>query len=241
MANNIRSGLTPDTVKNMVFGAGVLYSNFCYGEHYTPTFDTAPQGGKDYYYISGGPGGSGYTEFTGDTFTAGTKYYEKYEGYGGDKIGATKDGAKVSVKPDLTDIEVDGVLVKMMGLTAKTGEKASMEATVLELNAGNVKNAVIGTHNYAMTDPIVGGTAPFVSTKSSIEAGDYVQNLAIAARRLEDNKLTVVIFKNALCTSGIEIATKNKNTSGSKMVFEAYASQSDQDTDTLPVEILIEN
>ena len=241
MANQIRSGLTPDTVKNMVFGAGVLYKNFRYGEHYTPTFDTAPQSGKEYYYISGGTGGIGYTEFEGDTFSSGTKYFEKYTGYGGDKIGATKDGAKVSVKPDLTDIEVDGVLVKMMGLTAKTGEKASMEATVLELNGTNIKNAVIGSNNYTGSDPIAGGNSPFVSTKSSIAAGDYIENLAIAARRLEDNKLTVVIFKNALCTSGLEIATKNKSTSGSKMVFEAYASQSDQDTDTLPIEILIED
>ena len=241
MANTVKTGFSPDSVKSMVFGAGVLYKNFTYGTHYTPTFDTVPNAGKEYYYISGGSGGSGYTKFTGDEFVAGTKYFEKYEGYGGDKIGATKEGTKVSIIPDQKDIEVDGVLVKMKGLIQKTGEKATMEAIVLELNSVNISCAVNGVVNYTGGSSIVGGTAPYVSTKSRINEGDYVTNLAIAARRLEDNKLTVVVFKNAICTSGMEIATKNKEVSGSKMVFEAVADQSDQNTDTLPVEILVES
>lgn len=236
-----KTGFSPETTKNIVFGAGVLYKNFNYGEHYIQTFDTVPNLGKDYYIISGGPsGGTGYTEFKGDVFSANTKYYEKYTGYGGDKIGATKDGAKVSIIPEYTDIDVDGILVKMAGLTRKTGEKATIEATVIDLDINNIAASINGRINYSDSDPIASGSAPYISTKNDIEEGDYINNLALAARRLEDDKLTIIVFKKALCTSGFEIDTKNKETSGSKFIFEAFAEKSDHDIDTLPIEIIVE-
>ena len=236
-----KTGFTPETVKNIVFGAGVLYKNFSYGEHYIQSFDNVPQPGKKYYIITGGPsGGIGYTEFKGDTFSSDTRYYEKYSGYGGDKIGATKDGAKVSIIPEYTDIEVDGILVKMAGLTRKTGEKATIEATVIDLDINNIAASVNGSINYTSSDPIASGSAPYVSTKSDVTEGDYINNLALVARRLNDDKLTIIVFKKALCTSGFEIDTKNKEASGNKFVFEAFAEMSDQDTDTLPIEIIVE-
>ncbi|MGN0614273.1 MAG: hypothetical protein ACI4JB_10305 [Porcipelethomonas sp.] len=241
MADFIKTGLTPDSVKNMVFGAGVLYKNFKYGIHYRRTFDTVPQPDKEYYYMSTGSGGIGYTKLEGDSFSEGTKYYEKYEGYGGDRIGCTKGGAKAGIVPEYTDIEVDGVLVKMQGLTRKTGEKGTIEATVIDMNPVNISSAIGGEISYSGTDPLAGGTnAPFITTKPDISQNDYIDNLALAARRLDDGKLTVVIFKKALCTSGFEIETKNKETAGNKYTFEAYAEQSDVNTETLPVEIITE-
>lgn len=240
-ANIVKNGLKEDTVKNMVFGAGVLYRNFTYGTHYTKTFDKTPQENKEYYIISGGPGGTSYTEFTGETFDATTAYYEKYVGYGGDKIGATKEGTKVTITPEYTDIEVDGVLVKMQGLTRKTGEKATIEAVVVDMDIQNLKTAVGGEISYAGEEEITGSTGvPFVTGKSDINEGDYITNLAVAARRLDNQKMTVVVFKKALCTGGLELDMKNKNVAGNKYTFEAFAEISDVNADTLPVVILSE-
>lgn len=241
--NSIKNGFKEDSLKNMVFGAGVLYKNFYYGTHYTQTFDKTPQGGKEYYCISGGPSGDiSYTLFEGDNFATNVVYYEKYEGYGGDKIGVTKEGTKVSITPEYTDIEVDGVLVKMQGLTRKTGEKAAIEAVVVDMNINNISSALNGEITYSSEEKITGSSGvPYVSTKSDITEGDYIKNLALAARRLDNQKLTVVVFKKALCTSGLEIDMKNKNVSGNKYVFEAFAELSDINTDTLPVVVLSES
>lgn len=242
MGNVIKSGLKPDSVKNMMFGAGVLYKNFKYGTHYTPTFDKKVMVGKTYYTITGGPtGGTGYTEFTGDTFSPSVVYYEKYEGFGGDKIGATKEGTKVTITPEYTDIEVDGVLVKMEGLTRKVGEKAVIEATVVDMSVGNLVGAINGNVSYTGEEEIRGkSNAAYITTKSDIAEGDYITNLALAARRLDNNMLNVIVFKKALCTSGLELDMKNKNISGNKYTFEAFAECSDINTDTLPVMILSE-
>ena len=42
-------------------------------------------------------------------------------------VGATSGGSKISIVPEVTNIEVDGVYVNAKGLVEKTGEKASME------------------------------------------------------------------------------------------------------------------
>lgn len=238
MANTIKTGLKPDSVENMVFGAGVLYKNFSYGTHYKQTFDKTPQDGKRYYYLSGGPtGGVSYMEFTDEAFASGNIYFEQYEGYGGDKIGATKDGSKVSIVPEYTDIEIDGVLVKMEGLTLKTGEKGSIEAVVVDLSSENIETALNGISK--STGSQIGSSDTYVTTKSAIDERDYVSNLALVAKRIGTDDVIAVWFKKALCTSGFEIDMKNKAVAGNKYTFEACADQSDENVDTLPIEIII--
>lgn len=237
MANTIKTGLRPDSTENFIFGAGVLYKNFSYGTHYKRTFDKTPQNGKEYYYISGGPSGDiSYTLFDGDGFLTTGTYYEKYEGYGGDKIGATKDGTKVSVTPEYTDVEVDGVLVKMEGLTLKTGEKAVIETIVVDMSMQNTATALNGSINYSKSE--TGSTDTSVTTKSHINEGDYIENLALVAKKVGTDDILAVWFKKALCTSGLDLDMKNKSVAGNKYTFEAYAEQSDENVDTLPIEIV---
>lgn len=236
MINKTKTGLKNDTTKNMLFGAGVLYKNFSYGTHYKRTFDKTPQENKTYYQISGGPGGVSYTEFTGETFDATTAYYEKYNGYGGDKIGATKDGTKVTITPEYTDVEVDGILVKMEGLTQKTGEKATIEAVVVDMNIDNIKLSVNGTVDYESSE--TGGIDSNVKTRSQLNEGDYISNLALVANKIGSDDKMIIWFEKALCTSGLDLDMKNKSVAGNKYTFEAYAEQSDENVDTLPIEII---
>lgn len=240
MADIPKTGLTPDSLENMVFGAGVLYKNFTYGEHYKQTFDKTPQEGKDYYSISGGPSGAtGYTKFDGEVFSSGVKYFEKYTGYGGDLIGATQGGTKVSVVPEYTDIEVDGILVKMEGLTRKIGEKGTMEAQVLDVLGDNIRLALNGSLSYSADDAAGGARSTVCTTKSHLNSGDYITNLALVAPLLETGKNVKIIFKKALCTSGFEIETKSKEATLNKYTFEACAELSNENVDTLPIEIIL--
>lgn len=235
----IKTGLTADSVKNMVFGAGVLFRNFSMtGERYKKTFDKTPLSDKEYYYISGSSSGSvSYTLFEAESFTDGTTYFEKYEGPGGERIGATQGGAKVNITPEYTDIDVDGILVKMEGLTRKTGEKATIEATVIDMTSQNIVTAVNGEID--VFSSYADGSDVSIVTKSDIAEGDYISNLALVAPLTGTGDVIAVIFEKALCTSGFEINSQNKSVAGNKFTFEAYAEQSDTNVDTLPVEIIV--
>ena len=55
---------------------------------------------------------------------------------------------------------------------------------------------------------------------------------------MNDNEPVVVIFKNALCTSGFEIESKNKEASAFQAKFECYADLSSDAATNLPYEII---
>ena len=74
------------------------------------------------------------------------------------------------------------------------------------------------------------------SPKANIEEGDYVEGFAFVGKTANGAKEIVVVFENALCTSGLEIETKPKEQAVVKLTMEAYANN-DGDLDTLPVKI----
>ena len=172
MADLAKTGITENTPKNIVFGAGTIYRDL--------KFET--------------------NKFTGTI------------------IGATQGGSKFTITPEITDIEADGALVKTKGLTVKTGETASMEVNFLEVTPEILKMTTLGKENSSTSAT---GFTEIVS-KASIEAGDYVAGLAFVGRTL-DGKQIIVIFDNALCTSGLELEGKNKENGVVKATFECYA------------------
>lgn len=157
---------------------------------------------------------------------ANLKYEE--DKWSGDLLGATSGGAKVSIVPDYKDIEVDGAVVKVRGMTLKQGESAYIEANLIEMTpqilqmtmaAGKVESPVKGYDLY--------------QTKSLLEDSDYIDNIA-AIGTLSDGREIIIIMENMLCTSGFEADTKNKDKSVLKCKFECFAGFED-DHDRLPV------
>lgn len=189
MADLAKTGITENTPKNIVFGAGTIYRDL--------KFET--------------------NKFTGTI------------------IGATQGGSKFTITPEITDIEADGALVKTKGLTVKTGETASMEVNFLEVTPEILKMTTLGKENSSTSAT---GFTEIVS-KASIEAGDYVAGLAFVGRTL-DGKQIIVIFDNALCTSGLELEGKNKENGVVKATFECYADLTG-DLETLPYHIYYPN
>lgn len=146
-------------------------------------------------------------------------------------VGATSGGSKLSIVPEVTNIEVDGALVKTKGLAVKTGETATMEINFIELTEDLIKASTLGKTGTSEDTTDYNVIVP----KADIEAGDYWENIAFVGKTVEGKNI-IAILENALCTSGFEQEGKNKEGSIGKYTFESYAELTG-DLDTLPWKI----
>ena len=151
--------------------------------------------------------------------------------WAGDCIGATSGGGKVAIAGELVDMELDGALVKVKGLTVKQGGTASMEVNFVELSTDMLKTTTLFTEGESDADGFT-----MLKDKAHITEGDYLENFGFVGMTADGSKQIIVIFDYALCTSGLELEGKNKENSVIKATFEACAAI-DGDLDTLPVRI----
>lgn len=143
-------------------------------------------------------------------------------------ICATSGGSKLSIKPEFYDIPVDGALVKVKGLTVKVGETATLEINPIELTPEILKMAVIGDEGAAAS--ATGYNE--IKSRAIINTGDYITNMGYVGKTIE-GKPIIIIFDNALCTSGLELEGKNKEAAVPAFTFECFADLSPE-ADTLP-------
>lgn len=185
---------------------------------------------------------SGVTERTPKNIMlgAGTLYknltYGGAEGSGkwtGTIIGATSGGTKLSIVPEILDIEVDGVLVKAKGLTHKIGETASIETNMIELTKDWFKAVVVGKDGTSQDERF-----DVIESNAHISEEDYIQNFGYVGF-MTDGTPTIIIFDYALCTSGLEAEGKNKEAAVIPATFECYADLTEGMTDTLPYHIYV--
>lgn len=178
---------------------------------------------------------SGITENTPKTIMFGAGTIHKGLKFTGGKwnfdeslICATSGGSKLSITPELTDIEVDGALVKVKGLTVKTGETATLEINPIELTPEVLKMAVIG--DSATSESATGYDE--ITSRARINEGDYLEDMAYVGKTIE-GKPIIVVFDYALCTSGLELEGKNKEAAVPAFTFECFADLTPE-ADTLP-------
>jgi hypothetical protein len=182
------SGITADTPKNIMLGAGTIHKGFT---------------------------------LTGDKWN-----FEE------SLIGATSGGSKFSIVPEFMDIEVDGALVKVKGLQQKVGETATMEVNFVEMTPELLKMCVVG--DSAASTNFEGYTE--ITSRARIQESDYIENLAYVGKKTDGTPI-IVIFDQAICTSGLEVEGKNKEAGVFKGVFECVADLTPE-ADTLPWRIL---
>lgn len=166
--------------------------------------------------------------FGAGTIHKGLKYAGSSWNFDDTIIGATSGGSKLSIVPEITNIEVDGALVKTKGLTVKTGETATMEINFIELTKDIIKAATIGADGTSDD----ASNYDVIESKANISAGDFWENIAFVGKTL-DGKNIIAIMDNALCTSGFEQEGKNKEGAVGKYTFECHAELT-SDLDTLP-------
>lgn len=151
--------------------------------------------------------------------------------WSGTCIGATSGGGKVSIEGEYVDIELDGALVQVKGLTVKQGGKATMEVSLAELSTDNIK---LATHFETKETDATG--YDMLVDKANIVDDDYIENFAFVGKTADGLSNIIIIFENAFCKSAFELEGKNKEASVLKLTMEAYATN-EGDLDTLPVKI----
>lgn len=165
------------------------------------------------------------------TYHKGLKWDSASKTWGGTCVGATSGGGKVAIEGEYKDIELDGALVLVKGLTVKQGGKASMEVNLAEITGDNIKM----TTNFKQSESDADGYDLFVD-KPNIEEGDYLENFGFVGKTANGKKDIIIIFESALCKSAFEVEGKNKENAVLKATLEAYAENAG-DLDTIPVKI----
>lgn len=234
MAKTGKTGVSTNTPKNIMFGAGTIHKNLtCASYTYGLTADTDIVAGKKYFTRSGTEGSYVYTKVASPVKSAINTYYEITGGgwnFDASIIGATQGGSKFTVTPEITQVEADGALVAVKGLNVKTGETAEMEINLLELTKDIIKASVIGADGSSTDEDY-----DLIESKANIEEGDYFTNIAFVGKTL-DGRNIIVILDNALCTSGLELSGTNKEGAVGTYTFASHAELT-SDLDTLPYHI----
>lgn len=137
-------------------------------------------------------------------------------------IGATNGGGKIEIVPEFLDLEIDGVLVKTKGMTQKVGETAKMETNMAEIVPDMIAKMVVGEDT-----PDTENKYHKITSKARLVDGDYYEGLGFVGQTLAGNPI-IVVFKNALCTSGLSTEAKNKEQAVFAGTFECCA-----DTDAI--------
>lgn len=185
------SGVSEDTPKNIMLGAGTLYKNF--------KFDSSVS-----------------NKWTGTI------------------LGATSGGTKLTITPEITDIDVDGVLVKAKGLRQKTGETAQIETNMVEITKEYLQSTVIGTAGTSADNRF-----DVIESKALIDDSDYIENFAYVGFKTDGSPI-IIIFDYAICTSGLSLEGKNKEAAVVPATFECVANlTAGGNTSKLPYHIYV--
>ena len=126
---------------------------------------------------------------------------------------------------------MDGATVDIKGLSQKTSETGTLEVNLAQHTVESIKRAIVGKE----VESLIKGYTQ-IQTKSLIELSDYLDNIAFVGTMTDGTEI-IVIMENALCTSGLELEAKNKETSVVKTTFKATADFKSGVYDTLPIYI----
>lgn len=151
--------------------------------------------------------------------------------WSGTILGATSGGGKISITGEFKDIELDGALVKFKGQTVKQGGAASAEISFAEITKDVLKMGTLFKEGESDAEGFT-----MLQDKAHIEDGDYLDNFGFVGYTADGSKQIVVIFESALCTSGLELESKNKEQTIVKLTLDAVANN-EGDLDTIPVKI----
>ena len=224
----MKHGVTEKTPKSIMLGAGTLHKGFKFGyvrmtkkpSDWDTNYANYYIGAKDpqTLEVSYVPVTAEQKDSANFSFDDPTKpgFFKKGWNFAESLIGATSGGNKVSIKPEVITVDVDGALVKVKGLDFKQGEVATLETNLVEITPELMKNTIIGE----AVDSDVEGYA-LIESKADILEGDYFENLAFVGWRTDGTPI-IIIFDNALCTTGFEPEAKNKENTVVKVTFECY-------------------
>lgn len=146
-------------------------------------------------------------------------------------IGATQEGGTLTITPEFFAPELDGATVALRELQNKVGEVAQIDTSFAELTPDLIAKMVIGQIGES-TDGKYD-----VITSANIRAGHFYEGFGYYGKYI-DGRPMIVIFKQALCTSGFTTDAKNKTNSVFKGTFVCQ-SDIEYGTTKLPYAVFI--
>lgn len=149
-------------------------------------------------------------------------------------IGATQEGGTLTITPEFFAPELDGALVPLKELQKKFGETAIMEVSFAELTPDLMKNQVIGKKGET-TDK----KYDVVTSDDQVRPNHFYEGFGYFGTYF-DGRPIIIIFKNALCTSGFTTDAKNKTNSVFKGTFTCM-SDIETGVTKLPYAIFMHN
>lgn len=239
-----KSGINSNTPNDFILGAGVVFKNFKYvyseADESTPgalkvVADGAEEDEKSIKIGKLNPGVSfiglaeGYEPQEEDYVVGAWTDGEE------NVLGATNGGNKLNIIPEITPIEVDGATVEIKGLNQKTGETGTLEVNLAQHSVESLKRAIVGKE----VDSLIKGYTQ-IETKSLIELSDYLDNIAYVGT-MTDGTEVIAIMENAICSSGLALEGKNKETSVVATTFKSTADFASGIYDKLPIYIFYPN
>ena len=236
-----KSGINSNTPNDFMLGAGVVFKNFKYvykkAQESTPkalkiVADEAVEGKNEIKIgkLSAKVSFIGLAEDypspqVGDYVTGGWTDDEAHV------LGATNGGNKLSIVPEITPIEVDGASVEIKGLNQKTGETGTLEVNIAQHTIESLKRSIVGKE----VDSLIKGYSQ-VETKSLVELSDYLDNISFVGTMTDGTEI-IIILENAICSSGLELEGKNKETAVVATKFKSTADFASGVYDRLPIYI----
>lgn len=146
-------------------------------------------------------------------------------------IGATQEGGTLTITPEFFAPEIDGANVAIKEFQQKVGETAQLEVSFVELTADYLARTAIGQISETTDGEYE------VITSAELRSGHYYSGFGYYGNFLDGRPL-IIMFKNALCTSGFSSEAKNKTNSVFKGTFACH-SDITYGTDKLPYAIFV--
>lgn len=238
-----KSGINSNTPNDFLLGAGCVFKNFKYVYSLAQESDAGAL-----EIVADGTQETDSTIQISKVTTNAYSFIGVAEGYSAPKVGdyvvgawtddedhvlgATNGGNKLSIVPEITPIEVDGATVEIKGLNQKTGETGTLDVNLAQHTVESLKRAIVGKE---IGSSLIKGFTQ-IETKSLIELSDYLDNIAFVGT-MTDGTNVIVIMENAICSSGLELDNKNKETSVVATTFKSTADFASGVYDKLPIYI----
>lgn len=143
----------------------------------------------------------------------------------GKLIGATKDGGEFQAKPELRQIQVDGVKGAAMGLDVVDSWNVYIKANVLEIK----KETIVSALCTASVDTESKEDYDIITAKNEISLSDYIDNITWIGTLSGTEKPVIIQVENTIDTEGLTLATKDKDQAVITMTFEGRYSMKNLD------------
>lgn len=168
-------------------------------------------------------------------FEVGTDTYASAKA-AGKCLGATQGGGSFTAKPTLRQIDVDGAVGRVKGLTDIETWEVSMSATLLETTVDNIKAALVAAVATKGTGTEVSGNGiptnyTQIKGKAGISDEDYISDITWIGCLSGSTEPIIIQIKNALNEDGLNLSFAPKSEGKVALNLYSYNSLEDFESD----------